>query len=802
MGVLANSNAIESGGGGYTIDNSLRFTLFSDYLARTPASASSRTTYTLSFWMKRGAIANYYNFFGAGVSSPNYDGIRFNPSNQIEFFQQGATVSFLATTQVFRDVSAWYHFVFSIDTTQATESNRIKMYVNGEQITAFSTATYPSQNYASAVNNTYPHAIGASSVNGTFNTFTDDYMAEVNFIDGQALTPSDFGETNTDTGQWIAQEYTGTYGTNGFYLPFNDGTSTTTLGYDSSGNGNNWTLNNFTRSAGVSDCWMNDVPSGNGSAVGGNYAVLNPLNQFGANGSLNEISNGNLTTSESVANHYAYVPSSIAVRSGKWYAEFTPTALATLDGFFDSLYGICAVNTGNTFPTVNAYYQNDSGTAGTLYKNGSSVQSVSSASTTQVVGIALDLDAGSIQFYLNNVALGSTITGLTEGEYLFFCNARASSPAATTTIHANFGQRSFAYTPPSGFKALCTANLPAATIKQGNQYMDATLYSGNSSTQTVVNAGGFQPDIVWMKARNIFYNNLLHDSSRGVTQLLIPNATDVEATVTDGITSFNSNGFSLGSNGSYNRSSVTYVGWQWRVNGGSTVTNTDGSISSQVMANPTAGVSIVTYTGTGANATVGHGLGVAPSMVIVKCRSTTGFFHVYASAISGMQNGYITLNTTNAFTSGYTGVWQGVQPTSSVFSIGTDSGVNTNTATYVAYGFSEIDGFSKFGLYTGNGSADGPFTYTGFRPRFVMIKLTSGLSDWWIWDTARQTFNQMDAPLYPNTSAAETSNPAFNFDILSNGFKMRSSNATVNGSGQTYIYMAFAENPFANSNAR
>jgi hypothetical protein len=367
----------------------------------------------------------------------------------------------------------------------------------------------------------------------------------------------------------------------------------------------------------------------------------------------------------------------------------------------------------------------------------------------------------------------------------------------------NFGQRPFTYTPPTGFKALNTQNLPTPAISNGANYMAATTYTGTGATQTIsnaVNGVSFQPDLVWAKSRNAVESNRLIDSVRGATLVLYSNLTNAETTEATGLTAFGSSGFTLGS-GAPNTSAVTYVGWQWNA-GGSTVTNTNGSISAQVRANATAGFSVVTYTGTGANATVGHGLGVAPKMVIVKGRNggTTNWptYH-----ISVGNTGTLFLNATNAITTSST-QWNNTSPTSSVFSIGNSGDTNANTTAYVAYCFAEVAGYSKFGSYTGNGSADGPFVYLGFRPRWLMWKNASlGTENWGIIDTSRPNYNfNGNWLLFPNSSAAEATAASIRFDLLSNGFKVLNTNGDNNFNGSTIIYAAFAENPFKNSLAR
>ena len=335
------------------------------------------------------------------------------------------------------------------------------------------------------------------------------------------------------------------------------------------------------------------------------------------------------------------------------------------------------------------------------------------------------------------------------------------------------------------------------TIVNGSKVMQAVLYTGTGATQTI--NCGFQPDLVWIKSRSAATDNKLTDSVRGATKALISNSTGAETTDSTGITAFTSTGFTLGSSSVYNNSGATYVAWCWNAGSGTTSSNTAGSITSTVSVNASAGFSVVTYTGTGANATVGHGLGVAPKMIIVKQRNGTFTWRVYHASLANTQVLY--LSATDAATTETT-TWNSTTPTSTVFSVGTGAGANGNTNTYVAYCWSEIAGFSKFGSYTGNGSADGPFVYLGFRPEFVLVKSSSLAQNWTIYDTSRSPYNAADLLLFPMSSTAEILDTGQSIDLVSNGFKIRNSNANENTNGATYIYMAFAENPFRNSLAR
>lgn len=335
------------------------------------------------------------------------------------------------------------------------------------------------------------------------------------------------------------------------------------------------------------------------------------------------------------------------------------------------------------------------------------------------------------------------------------------------------------------------------TINRGDDYFQAVTYTGNGSTNTITGLR-FQPDFVWVKGRSGATDHALYDAVRGTTKDLVSNSTAAETTQSTGLTSFNSDGFTLGALSKVNTNAATYVAWCWKANGAGS-SNTSGSITSTVSVNTTSGFSIVTYTGTGANATVGHGLGVAPRMIIVKNRASVTDWAVYHASVGN--TGALRLNLT-AVTETDSRYWNNTTPTSTVFSVGSSITVNGSSNTQVAYCWAAISGYSAFGSYTGNGSADGPFVYLGFRPKFVLIKYSSGVENWAIWDTSRNTYNVMDTILRPDSTAADTSASTQNIDFVSNGFKIRGTDGKLNTSSGTYIYAAFAENPFKNANAR
>ena len=774
---------------GYLISRSVRLrSSASAYFNRTPASAGNRKTWTWSGWVKLGALGTAGTLFSTDntISSQNVGQLFISSSGQLSLQNYSTViVTVLTTNAVYRDPSAWYHFVAVFDTSNATSANRQRLYVNGVEQTSFASRTDPSLNYDGYINAAVAHSIGDVLFGTRTNKF-DGYLTEINFIDGQALTPSSFGAYNA-YGVWSPMKYNGTYGTNGFYLNFSDPSAATAaaIGADRSGNGNNWTPNNISVTAGVTYDSMLDVPTpwpdgGNGR---GNYCVLSPLDVI--QNSPGTLSNGNLSRTESTATNSGTF-GTFTVTSGKWYWEVVPTAISS--------------TTANIFVAVMEVTATP--TAVGLRPDGSRVGSTGTAATyttNDVMGVAVDIGGNSIAVYKN----GTLITTLTPSTALAAIKAAVFDGTTATgavTASFNFGQRPFAYTPPTGFLALNTQNLPTPTIANGALYMAATTYTGTGASRSVdntLNNVSFQPDFVWVKGRSGATDHALYDAVRGVQLQLESNTTAAETTETTGLTAFNSNGFTVGALAQMNTNTATYVGWQWKANGTPAVTNTAGSITSTVSAGATQGFSVVTYTAN-ASQTIGHGLGVAPRMIIIKSRQYVTDWIVYHANLGN--TGYVALNTTAAFTTN-AGVFNNTSPTSSVFTIG--SGFTTALwGNSVAYCFAEVAGFSRFGSYTGNGSADGPFVFCGFRPAFVMVKVTSAVVNWWIQDTSRSPSNVSDDRLFPNLSNAEAVNSVYNIDFLSNGFKVRGTGTATNDNGATYIFAAFAESPFKFALAR
>jgi hypothetical protein len=766
---------------GYQISRSVRLRISAGgYLNRTLSASGSTSQWTYSAWTKRGTLGSFNVLLSSCITGSTYfqSVLAFDSSDKLWYYQfsngSGYAVN-VTSTAVFRDPSAWYHVVMKFD---ASTSSMI-VWVNNQQV--INSSSFSTTNRL--INSNNVHYIGNYAYQTVDPGRYDGYLTEVNFIDGQALTPSSFGQTNGVTGVWSPIKYTGTYGTNGFYLNFSDNSAATAaaIGKDYSGNGNNWTPNNISVTAGVTYDSMLDVPTlwadgGNGR---GNYCVINSI----ASAVADTYSQANLKWTKVANTTNTSAVGSIPISSGKWYWEGTVAAA----GGSNLTIGIGNINTnfvsldsnlGMTGSTTSYSYNGGSGP----YKQNNNTQTSYGATftTNDVIGVAFDADAGTLTFYKNNTSQGTAFTGIT-GTFTPACGGRFTNDS----WYMNFGQRPFAYTPPTGFKALNTLNLPEPTISNGANYMAATTYTGTGSALSVsnaVNGVSFQPDFVWTKPRSTAVGHTLFDSLRGVTKYLQSNTTGAEGTAATSLTAFNSDGFTVNSDTSTGANGVTYIGWQWK-------------------KGATQGFDIVTYTGTGVAQNIAHSLGVKPAMMIIKNRSGAYDWPTWHQNLPNPTTQNFWLNATNAAQT--SGSFNSTQPTSSVFSVGTTGEANANGNNFVAYLFATVSGYSAFGSYTGNGSTDGTFVFTGFRPRWVLIKCSSaGSTNWILHDTAREPYNLATASLYPNLSNAETVAASQSLDILSNGFKLRNTSGDINSSGATYIYAAFCESPFKNSLAR
>lgn len=756
----------------YSVDRGLRFAAASSAaLTRSPASTGSQTTWTWSCWVKRSSLnaSGTQMLFSIENGSGAITGLGFY--NDALYFAFANSSPQLITNAVYRDVCDWIHIVAAADSTQATSTDRLKIFVNGIQVTSFATATYPSQNataqpqFNAASNTQY---VGRNS--SVSPSYFDGLMTEVYFVDGQSLAPSSFGQTDSASGDWTSKAYLGTYGTNGYYLNFadNSNTTSTTLGKDSSGNGNNWTPSGFTTNDSILD-----TPTKN-------FCTLNPS----VKGSGATLSAGNLFWSASTSAGQSYtggVLGTLPVNSGRWYFEYTAVSspYSAEVGVIADGFQTGALSTTNTQGQY-VYYGYSSGS---FYSEGAGVSYGAAFTAGDVVGVAVDADAGTLTFYKNGVSQGTLANVLSRRTY-YYPFVTPGSSAVTITGTFNFGQGgqsgltynsasggAFKYAPPTGYKALCNSNLPA------------------------VSTDAFQstPDLVWIKGRSGATDHALYDSVRGVTLDLVSSSNAAETTQPTGIVALTKTGFSTGSLAKLNTSGATYVAWMWK-------------------KGATPGFDIVTYTGNGSNSRqISHSLGTTPAFYLTKCRNSTNSsngwndWSAYHSKLpqigAGTTNGPQPLwLMSNAAVSSGAGGFGGV-PSASIFYPNQVNYDNVSGVPYVAYLWAEIPGFSKMGSYTGNGSSDGPFVWCGFRPAFILLKRSDAAYQWYMWDLQRDSVNPVSHELLASNAGAEYANSA-ELDLLSNGFKLRATFADLNASGGTYVFVAFAEAPFKYANSR
>ena len=835
----------------------------SGYLYRTPSGATNRRTFTIAFWYKTSIVfaseGNDQNnpifyadepdgggLFALNVSSQG-QGAASDTVNEMQYYDydSGDTTDYgLETNSSFSDPSAWYHVVWAFDTTQGTEANRVKVYINGVQRAYTDMNQHHAaviQNRELNVNQATPHWIGRNI--DTTSRYMNGYLADFNFIDGTQYAASDFGEFKN--GIWIPKEPNVTYGTNGFRLQFKNTSvgsgSSSTIGADTSGNDNHFTSSGIA----ANDCAMPDSPENNFCTM---TDITFPLAAKGT------IAEGGLKLD--ATDHQVQTSTFSIPASGKWYWEvnfvkghggsdhIVQYIGVMSSAIFHAEQDISSFGGGNYVGSYirhlvgvsyiagnDIYYSNFTATSTSNGANESG--GFSEANGTGILSLALDVDAGTLKYYWNNslVRTDSTLTANIEyfahtnltnsggniWQLAYFNFGQDSSFAGTKTAQGNTdgnGNGDFYYAVPSGHLALCSANLPEPTIgpnsdTQADDHFDTLLYTGNGSARDI---GGleFKPDWVWVKGRSYADHHALFDSSRGVLKMLFSNGNFAESTESDSLDEFRSDGFGINGTGAdlMNKNTATYVAWNWKANGGSTSSNSDGSITSTVQANTTAGFSISLYTGNAtAGATVGHGLGVAPSMVIVKTRSlssASSWLVFHNEIASDPQTDGLFLDVSDAVSDSAL-FWNDTAPSSSVVTLGgAYNPVNGNNATYVMYAFANVEGYSKFGSYFGNGNVNGTFVYTGFRPAWVMLKNTARSADWRINDVTRQDRNNVGYSsahlLAASSTSAEITNE-YDIDFLSNGFKLRSSDVYENGSGAAFVYMAFAESPFKYANA-
>ena len=690
-----------------TLTKSVKIDAGSDEgLYRDFSSPSNNKKWTFSGWFKLANLGTNRTIISAGLDGGEYADVRFDTNNIIYFQNRvGATNLVLSsTTRTYEDTSKWYHIVLIYDSDQGSASNRWKVYVDGD---LQAVDNYPGSGDASAFNKaSVRHRL---SVSGTTQSseftpaFEGDFagIAQQMFFDGQAYTPDNFGITDTSTGRWIPKTLGSlTYGNNGFRLDFAN-TAGQTIGDDTSGNTNDFSLYNLT----TADL-TTDSPTQN-------HAIID----IGLSGSLT-YTEGNLKVT-GVSNNWETAFATLPVDSGKWYFEITVTTMpaffiigvSTLDGLANhkSTYvgDYAGAYSMQIYPGVNDYTYID-GTS-----NDEGVQT--SLSSGNILQVAYDGDTGKYFLGVNDTwahsgnpstGVNPIFAGHTAGKKIYF----GLSPYNGGVFDFNFGQKSFSYTPPTGFKSLQQDNFPET--------------------------GKGIPDLSWIKNRDQGDGHQVYDSSRGAILAQRTDTNVADTTTNDGLQKFLKGGFAIEDDVSINTIGESYVAWNWVANGGTTSANTDGSgatIASTVQANQTAGFSIVTYTGNAtAGAKVAHGLSQAPDWIWLTSRSLTSGPKVYHHKnTAAPETDYLSLNFNNAT---FDSLWlNDTAPDSNCFTVG-PTGYSTNNlnATYVAYCWHEIEGFSKFGSYKGNGSADGTFVYTGFKPAWLMTKKSNSTGNWCI----------------------------------------------------------------------
>ena len=759
----------------YTIDQSIRFNDDdSAQLSKTYSGAGNRKTASISMWIKRANISAAMDVFG--VNSSNLDTIRFN-SNNTMMIRVGNSDS--TTDRVFRDVGAWGHLFIVRDTTQSTDTNRLKAWWNNEAI-VFSSYSVPSQNTDTEFMNSVIHRIGTEGGGGS--QFFDGYLAEIHVIDGTAKAATDFGETNSATGQWVPKAYSGSYGTNGFYI---DGRDSSDLGDDESGNGNDFASSNLAAAD-----QMSDSPTAN-------HCTLNPL--WVDN---NVLSDGNLVASAVTDSAAIGTMAFDVTDSNGFYFEAKVTTAATYPNV-----GIRTIESPSQVGAVTSLSGNSTGRYSFTGSDGnfndagssSSYGSAWAGTADKVIGVLVK--AGALYFSIDGTIQNSGTaakTGLT-GYMLptVFYDAGSGTAAAWET---RFDASDWGTT-PSGYKAISSNNLVDPQVENPSKYFHTQLYTGNdTSGHAITNdaqAGDLKPDLLIIAPRSNGDHHTVWDSQRGTTKRLRTNEAGGDTTDSPALVTFESNGFDIDTTDiNYNGSGRTYCAWQWSTDSASAATNTDGSRDSSVMVNTTHGFSLVTYTGDGSgDDTYGHGLGTTPGLIWVKNRDSSQDWRVFNQGLTGGADNTLFLNTNSGESADSDRI-------TAVSSTTFTAAANMNKAeNYVAYCWAPVPGYSAFGNYTGNSSDDGTFVSTGFRPAWIVLKEMPNADDWVIYDSKRDPINISDTILRMDSNAAEYSGSGREIDILSNGFKLRTSNATINASNK-FAYMAFAEFPFKYANAR
>ena len=848
----ANRGSISTG---YDIDYSLKLEADnSEYLksASISTTPSSTSIGTYSCWIKRTEVGRTGNYLFVASNSARYSRLFFNSTDQIQLYSGDGSWNSVQpiTNATYRDTSAWYHLVLRIDATDGTAANRLRLYMNGVEQT-WATAPNISQNSGMTLTEAFGspgyHGWGVNLAYYTASAFFSGYLADVYYIDGQALAPTEFGEFDSDSGIWKPIEYTGTYGNCGYYMDFADSGD---LGDNESSTGSTFDFseNNITAVDQATDTPTNNFCTLNAAiSVGNQYGRYVTRAKHGA------------TQPDEPTGSFGGNWGTHSFSKGKWYWEikqYLPNSLNLQD------FGVASCKNCSGPENQSSGFHISEPTKG-LYSDASTGIYPQAGSTSSYIGntassandnlgpavngaifqIAFDADDGKIWFGKNDtwqdtvggtqpsksdIAAGNnarytSINSNAEGPWMptfgmynanqghhmdiNFGGYTVATPSSGNTDGNGYGN--FEYEPPSGFLAICSKNLAEegiTTIDDPSAHFQVALHtSANGVTVTNDGNSNLQPDFLWSKARAATHSHGLFDSSRGVRQWLRADTNDSEVTVASGydLTAFSTDGFTTGNN-QYNSicGGTDYVAWQWKANGGTVSNNTDGDLTTSVQVNATAGFSIATYTPPNDTArTVGHGIGAAPEFIIIRARNRVENWHAYHSA-SGTGGSKLDDDTAHNNNS----VLGDALATSSVYKLGTDWRMN-GSYNYVMYSWAPIEGYSIFGKYQGNGyfgtagaypeGKDGPFIHTGFKPALIIIKCDSTTGSWAMYDHKRDGYNKSNDALFVDTNTAEASNniSGSNIGIYSNGFKIHNNDNTLNASGEIYTYAAWAAQP-------
>ena len=776
----------------YEIDQSIRFNDDdSSYLSRTPGSAGNRRTFTFSCWVKRGNLTGANQpIFSAGGD----DWLMFLSAETLGFNTDGSSNYRIVTTQLFRDPGAWFHLVLRVDTTNATAGDRLRLYINGSEVTDFGTDTNPTLNYDTAFNNTGEHDIG--KLVGASQYF-DGYLAEINHVDGSSLAPSSFGETNSDTGQWVPKAYSGSYGTTGFYLKGQDSSA---LGDDTSGNGND-----FSSSGLAAADQVTDTPTDN-------HCVLNVLDGAGT------VSDGNLVNA-ATGSGFVSRRSTIGIpSSGKWAFRVKKSA----NNF---MVGVMAPQATDGDPDTNGvdavfYYDEDGTSSGDIQtrRSGSKVVEATDApagiASDTFMEVLIDKDNNRLGVVIGGTAYVAVDSGVAIQNTMTQIFVATAGSGVTATV--DFGQSGF--TPSqTGYKALSTANLDDPTIADPSAYFETLIYSGNGASNRDITGLDFDPNLVWLKARNVADHNQIYDNVRTDTNRLSTNTTSAEGDSSADFKGFVTGGFRVNAAASVintNDSGSTQCAWNWKAESAWSESATGNILASSGKRNTTAGFSICSWTHqTSGNYAIKHGLSTTPEFFMTKNRESTTNWDTWhkdltdtAKRILINGNGteitayWVDASDSADGTGSYGDIGSGESPvTSSLFGFQHDN--FSATDDIIGYFWHGIEGYSKFGVFSGNGNVDGPMINLGFRPAVVIFKNNTQAYNWQIRDNKRDPDNVGTHSLSPSLVDVEATS-SDNIDFLANGFKIRDSGATLNASGNKILYAAWAESPFKTSTAR